>query len=63
MKGNDDMIMNGNFVDADDLARLHKPADAGDAEALYKLGMRHFRREGVCEDVRVRHDCHTKLPQ
>ena len=48
MKGNDDMIMNGNFVDADDLARLHKPADAGDAEALYRLGMRHFRRGGVC---------------
>ena len=35
----------------DDLAQMHELADVGDADALYRLGMRYARGEGVVKDV------------
>jgi TPR repeat protein len=35
----------------DDLAQLHRLADAGDAEALYILGLRYSNGDGVMRDV------------
>ena len=37
--------------DTDDLVQLHKLADAGDADALYRLGMRYSRGDGVIKDM------------
>ena len=34
----------------DDLVQLHKLADAGDADALYRLGMRYARGDGVVKN-------------
>ena len=36
---------------AEDLVQLHKLADAGDADALYRLGMRYARGDGVVKDA------------
>ncbi len=35
----------------DDIEQLHKLADAGDAEALYRLGMRYSKGDGVIKDA------------
>ena len=45
------MAENDNLSDAEELVQLHKLADAGDAEGLYRLGMRYFRGEGVVQDA------------
>ena len=38
-------------ANVDDLAQLHQKADAGDADALYRLGMRYSRGEGAVRDA------------
>ena len=35
----------------DDIQQLHKLADAGDPEALFRLGLRYSKGDGVIKDV------------
>lgn len=35
----------------DDIGQLHMLADAGEAEALYRLGMRYSKGDGVIRDA------------
>ena len=45
------MTQRDNTNPYDDIQQLHKLADAGDAEALYRLGLRYSQGDGVIRDA------------